>query len=149
LKDFYIDMAIVGPLERLYDLGVQGNFGRPWELGQKVFGYSYYGEEEIKLDNKTDPPLSRWGVYQRRHSFWKIVDGKRKFFGPIKYIRESFMQNDQHYTPAREANETKFRNGMSAWALLTSEQKTEYNIRGNKIKLHGVNLFLRNWLKSH
>ena len=142
-------MAIVGPLERLYDLGVQGSFGRPWELGQKVFGYSYYGEEEIKLDNKTDIPLSRWGVYQKRHSFWKIVDGKRKYYGPIKYIRENFYIPKESGTGGQPTTWDNFRNGMTAWRALTSEEKTEYNIRGHKMKLHGVNLFLRNWLKSH
>jgi len=38
---------------------------------------------------------------------------------------------------------------MVAWANLTSEQKAVYNGRDEKIHLHGVNLFLREYLNSN
>lgn len=135
--------------ERFFDSGATQTFGKAWEIGQKILGFGWIGEEEIKLDNKKDTPLPRWGIYQKRHSFWKLVDGKRKFFGPIKYIRENFYIPKEPGTGKQPATWNNFKNGMAAWKALTSEEKQEYNIRANKMKLHGVNLFLREWLNSH
>lgn len=146
--------------ERFLDLGAQKKFGKAWEYGQKIYGQGYYGEIEIELlffgygiqhygldlyglDNK------RWGIYQKRHGNWRLADGTKEYFGPIEYVRENFYIPKQTITEAKTNNWNKFRLGMAAWKLLTNEEKQAYNKEANKLHLHGVNLFLRRWLKSY
>jgi hypothetical protein len=42
----------------------------------------------------------------------------------------------------------KFKNGMAAWHDLTPEQKDVYNNAAKRLRLHGVNLFMREWMQS-
>jgi hypothetical protein len=142
-------MAKVESNDRLFDEGISGNFGRPWEFSQKRFGEGEMGEEEKVILKEKNGPKPRWGIYQKRYSHWHMVNGKRKYYGKCFYIRESFMTHDQHATAPRLAGWQNFRNGMTAWGGLTSQQKQAYNKRGDRLQLHGVNLFLREWLKSH
>lgn len=50
-------------------------------------------------------------------------------------------------TPAQQAWWLKFRQGVTAWQVLTAVQKKQYNDRAKRYKFSGFNLFLREWLK--
>lgn len=142
-------MPTVKSKERFFDFGVIKKFGRAWEYGQKIYGQGQYGETEIEFllfgygvqlygfsEYGSDNP--RWGIYQRRHDNGKVI-----------YVRENFYIPKQTMSEAKQANWDKFKSGMEAWALLTSGEKEEYNKEAHKLKLHGVNLFLRRWLNSY
>jgi len=153
-------MPVVESKERFLDFGVTKKFGKGFEYGQKIYGQGFYGEEETEfprfgyglqlygLDLYGDDNL-RWGIYQRRYSHWKLVNGKRKYYGKRTTIRENFMVPKQTITETKTANWNKFKAGMEAWKLLTAEEKQAYNREANKLHLHGVNLFLRRWLRSY
>lgn len=142
-------MPTVQSTERFFDFGVTKSFGRAWEYGQKVYGKGQYGEKEQEMllhgygislyghDHYGNDNL-RWGVYQRRHKAGKVI-----------YIRENFMTPKQTWSQAKQDNWDKFTDGMAEWKLLTNEERLAYNKEANKFHLHGVNLFLRRWLKSY
>lgn len=153
-------MAIVKSKERFFDGETKGSFGRGWEYGQKIYGQGYYGEEEIEIPlfgygiqlyglYEYGSDNQRWGIYQKRYSHWAIVDGKRKYFGKRKHVRESFYQCVNPQYPDQQNWRNVFKLGMDDWKALTSEKRQAYNKEAHKLKLHGVNLFLRRWLKSY
>jgi hypothetical protein len=142
-------MPKVQSTERFFDFGVIQKFGKPYEYGQKIYGEGHFGEEEIEMlltgygiqlygHDEFGADNFRWGIYQRRHKAGKVI-----------YVRENFYQGWGPGSEAQTATRTNFKNGMDAWKLLTRQERNAYNIRGHKLKIHGVNLFLRNWLKSH
>jgi hypothetical protein len=142
-------MPTVSPKERLFDCGVSGKFGTPYLLGEKMLGYGYLGQQEIQivlcgLDFDESGILLlgaddvRWGVYQKRH-------GKHFSY----YVREKFMVPRNPRTEIQQAWRNVFASGMEAWGDLTESERKLYNERGHRLKLHGVNLFLREWLNSH
>ena len=51
-------------------------------------------------------------------------------------------------TANQKAASGDFADGMAAWAALTQEQKDEYNQKALKMRMHGVNLFMREWMFS-
>ena len=153
-------MSIVESKERFLDFRVSGRFGKAWEYGQKVYGQGHYGEEEIEWDKNEygftiyglteyGSDDKRWGIYQKRHSHRNTGSIPTKYYGPIKYIRQKFYIPKQTITEAKTNNWNKFKSGMEAWQGLTKPEKMAYNKLGNKLHLHGVNLFLRNWLNSN
>lgn len=52
-------------------------------------------------------------------------------------------------TVNQQAAAGTFAAGMTAWAGLTQEQKDEYNLKAKNLRMHGVNLFMREWMFSH
>jgi hypothetical protein len=141
-------MAKKDPKERFFDMGVRGKFGKPWEYGQKIYGYGFYGEEEIfwgyneygfatygKTQFGSDD--IRWGVYQRRKELDKIY-----------YIREEFMNPVNPQTEKQQSWRQVFIDGMEEWGNLTDTAKKSYHIRASKLGLHGVNLFMKEYLNS-
>lgn len=160
MKIFIASMAIVSAIERFSDFGARGKFGEAWEYGQKVFGVGRYAEEELEFllfgygvqqyggylygsDNR------RWGYYQKRYAHHKLVNGKRKPFGPLKFIREPFFTEMPSRTEGQAIMRDNFKAKMAEWKLLTDEEKEVYNKSGRKYHLHGVNLFLRQRLSSN
>jgi hypothetical protein len=68
--------------------------------------------------------------------------------GPgIVRLRPYWPTNPQ--TTAQQTRRTVFANGIAEWQSLTSEQKAVYNKSGTKVGRTGMNLFMREWLKSH
>ena len=135
--------------ERFFDFSVKGKFGKAWEYGQKIYGNNFYGMEEHEINaneygfkryGKTlyGQDDKRWGIYQKRHEQGKTF-----------YIRESFMFPDNPQTVPQQAWRGIFTDGMTAWGNLTTEQKLVYHKRAQRFHLHGVNLFLREYLNSH
>jgi len=52
-------------------------------------------------------------------------------------------------TPGQQACSSLFASGMADWSALSPEEKEEFNERAKRYRLHGVNLFMREYLKSH
>ena len=131
-------MAKVGALERFFDTTAYGRFGVPYKFGERIYGYFRYGREESKLDNRRDTPLSRFGIYQRRTRYNRRI-----------LVRERYYIPSNPRTAPQTAVRNTFANGMSSWASLTQEQKNVYNTRAKEYYMHGVNLYMREWLRSH
>ncbi len=130
-------MTKVTPKERFSDFEAHGKFGIAFEYGQRIYGQVRYGAEEPKIYRGFGDPESRFGIYQTRHE-----QGKRFT------IKENYYIPANPRTVPQEAWRAVFTQGMTNWSNLTQEQKDEYNERAKKIHLHGVNLYLRLWLKS-
>jgi len=131
-------MAIVGPFEHTFSHKTTGKVGVPFQYGDRIYGQVRYGAEEYLIDFKDREPTTRYGIYCRR-----TIDGKQKI------QRKNFYIPANPNTDPQKVQREKFGNGMTAWALLTDEQKAVYNQRAQKYKMHGVNLFLREWIHSH
>jgi hypothetical protein len=91
-----------------------------------------------KIGKEGDPdPLNVNGIYQVRTRFNRIVNVKEKFYKPYN-----------PRTELQQANRLKFRAGIDAWHSLSPEEKEEYNKRAYRLKIYGVNLFLREYMLS-
>lgn len=119
-------MAIVGSTERVNDFGLVGKLGLAFTFGEKILGQSYYGDED---DIR--------GIFQRRHSKGKVI-----------YVKERFYIPKNPQTTPQQTWRDKFKDGMTAWANLTDEQKNVYNLQGKRFKKHGVNIFMTEYLNS-
>ena len=135
--------------ERFFDFAARGVFGRAFELGEKVLGQGLLGEEEVEaLYNgygvgehgyrEYGSQNLRWGVYQKRSECGRSFSVRTRFHVP-KNPRTETQQNWR----------AVFIAAMAAWKLLTDEQKSVYNERAKRFKIHGVNLFVREWLNSN
>ena len=142
-------MAKVDSYERVYDFGIRGKLGRPFYFGERLYSNFNYGEVEYQIDKNeygvrlyggviygTDDV--RAGIYQRRH-------GK----GKVLYARLNFYNPSNPKTILQQANRTKFASGMTVWSNLTQNEKEVYNERAKTYQLHGVNLFLKEYLNSN
>jgi hypothetical protein len=142
-------MAKVDSYERVYDFGIRGKLGRPFEFGERLYSNFNYAEVEYQINQNeygyrtfgrvifgTDD--IRAGIYQRRHNKGKVVYARLKFYNPAN-----------PKTVPQQANRTKFAQGMQAWVNLTQNQKDVYNERSKTYGLHGVNLFLKEYLNSN
>jgi len=98
-------------------------------------GYGMRGKlgEPGELD-----PLGVKGIYQMRMT----KRGKR----PIKM---KFYTPTNPQTIPQQANRIKFTNAMTAWGLLTAEQKIEYTIRAKKRNMFGWGLFIREYYQAN
>ena len=128
---------VEGP-EKLFSDLPQKRFSRPREYGTSQYGFSHYGEEDIVFAPEGREPIILSGIYRRG----KVKNG-------YKVYREPFYITRDPKTPAQQANRQKFANAMQAWKNLTSEQKNAYNERAEKLRIEGVNLFIREYMLSH
>jgi hypothetical protein len=107
---------------------VQKKLGRPSLLGEFVLGWSWLGHRNDYA-----------GIYQKRHNFKenRVLPVKERFYWPT---------NPQ--TPTQQSWRETFADGMQEWASLTPEERAWYNNRALLLNLHGVNLFMREYLLS-
>ena len=142
-------MTKVGATQRGNNLGIYGRVGKGYKFGQRVYAKQRYGVEEHYNEGSEygvreygdflyGEVGNMWGIYQRRHNKGKVIYSKLKFYRP----------NNPKTVPQQNWRAV-FTGGMLAWKNLTNEQKAEYNERAKKISLHGVNLFMREYLKSN
>lgn len=113
---------------------VQKKLGRPDSnrtLGNG-YGRSLYGDLEYGDDVGFVP-----GIYQRR----KCSDG-------VRTIRMKFYSPYNPQTEAQQANRQKFSSAVSAWKLLTDEEKKEYNELAKGKNMSGYNFFIRQYMLS-
>lgn len=141
-------MVKIEATEHLAGFQLVGRLGKAYEYGEAIFGESYYGEEETtKFKNEYGAgeygdifygqTNNIWGLYQRRHSNGKQTISRLKFYTPTN-----------PKTASQQSWRSNFTAGMTAWGNLTNEQKAVYNERAKAKHLHGVNLYLREYLKS-
>lgn len=142
-------MTKVGSLERAFDFGIWGRIGRGYEYGEKINGNTSYGNQEnynagaeygarVYGDFFYGKTGKVWGIYQRRHNKGKKIYTRLKFYIPTN-----------PRTVPQQSNRSKFASGMSEWASLTQNEKNVYNERAKRKQVHGVNLFLTEYLKSN
>lgn len=142
-------MTKVESTERVNDFGLIKKLGTAYEYGQKIYGANYYGNEEVYNpqseygariygDFKYGQTSDIWGIYQRRHNKGKVIYARLKFYTPA---------NPQ--TAPQQSHRATFSAGMTAWGSLTQNQKDVYNERAKKLALHGVNLYMREYLNSN
>jgi hypothetical protein len=92
-----------------------------------------------KLGKEGDPdPLNVNGIWQMRMTRRGKVPIKMKFYVPT---------NPQ--TGPQQANRQKFADAMTAWMVLTSEQKEVYTKRAKKRGMFGWGLFVREYYQSN
>jgi hypothetical protein len=109
-----------------YSMSVSGKVGRPCGLGLIQFGRSVFGELDLNS-----------GVYKKVH-----------YKGGIRIHRYKHYIPKSTLTPALVAGRNKFKNGMLAWKDLTSEQKAFYNNLTYPKGMHGVNRFMRAYMRD-
>jgi len=142
-------MTKVQATARGNNTGIFGRIGQGYEYGERVYARIQYADEEVY-----DPGSEfgariygdffygitgkLWGIYQRRTTVDKVSYTRMKFYTP---------KNPR--TAPQVTNRNKFTVGMTAWSNLTNEQKAVYNERAKAKSLHGVNLFLREYLNSN
>jgi len=101
---------------------------------------SYGGDvRAIVLSSGAGGDAPEWaGIYQMRSCHEGKIPIRMKFYAPPE-------------TPARIANPRRAicADGVSAWKLLTDEQKAEYDKRAIGRHYGGYHLFMREYLLSH
>ena len=124
-------------------------FSKFREFGTSQMGFSDYGLEDIYLFfteyGNTTSGVDKYanilllsGIYRTDN-----VTGKTKIYREPFYITKN-----PRYGP-QQANRQKYANGVSAWKLLTQEQKNAYNKRAIGKRFFGYHLFLKEYLLSH
>jgi hypothetical protein len=107
---------------------VKKDFGLPGQLGEHILGWTPLGYRNDYA-----------GVYQTR---------KAKVKGYTFFVKQRFYRPHNPNSIDQQAGRNKFREGMEAWALLTNPEKQVYNDLAKDQPIHGVNLFMRQWLES-
>lgn len=121
-------MSKVSPFEQPYSVTTRKSLGLPNRLGEHILGWSPLGYFNDKA-----------GIYQSRAKPGGIGS---------QTIRERFYIPANPQSVAQQNWRDEFKAGMVAWANLTPEQKQAYNEKADPLGLHGVNLFLKEWLSS-
>jgi hypothetical protein len=120
-------MVVINTKNGLYSLTAHGKIGKPNGFGAFMFGWSPFGEVNDKA-----------GYYQKRYNKKRTITVRTRHYWPT---------NTE--TPARRAWRNVFAQGMQAWRELDNETRQEYNKRRYPFAMHGVNRFLREYLKNH
>lgn len=108
-----------------------------WEIKKKLgshntYGYCGFGEYLYGHGYKVH------GIYQVRHRYGRIVPIIMKFYKPLGPPG-----------PGQVIMRAKLAAAMAEWAGLTAEQKLPYIIRAKKLKMHGCNVYVRDYNLSH
>jgi len=120
-------MAIKDPLENPIAAQVRKKYGTPNGLGDTWLG------------------ISRFGLLNPYAGIFRTKPTKS---GQI-VVRNKFYQQFAPRTAGQIAASQTFANAMTAWGGLTDDQKNQYNIDARKIRIEGVNLFVRQYMLSH
>jgi len=121
------NMAIKNPIEEPIGAKVKGICGLTGMIGFNRIGKFATGSENNAA-----------GIY-------RIKPGRRSNTN----VKMNFYTQWKERTVNQIAAATTFKNGMTAWSALTEEEKEGYNERAIKYKIEGVNLFIREWMRSH
>ena len=120
-------MAVLTAKDRAIGMEIKKKIGKHSTYGYCKYGGYFYGHG-YKVH----------GIYQVRHRYGHITPIIMKFYKPPE-------------TALRIANPKRatFADGMLAWSNLTNSQKSEYKNRAKIKVMHGVNLFMREYMLSH
>jgi hypothetical protein len=120
-----------------YNVLIRKKFGykefgsMPSTFGEAIFGDTNFGNIDVPKINPN------YGIYQVRHCKEGLRSVRMRFYTPY---------NPQ--TVPQQANRSKFALAVSAWQVLTLEQKKVYHKRATGKHLSGYNLFLREYMLS-
>lgn len=120
-------MVILTPNEGLLSDRFTGRFGRPSGFGAYVFGDNRLGE--FSMLN---------GVYQMHVT----KTGKK-----LNLHRDNWPTNPN--SVAQQARRNLFTDAMTAWKVLDTETKQEYNNRVYPRGMTGHNRFISEYMKLH
>ena len=120
-------MAITTVLTRLFSFQTTKDMGLPNGFGEVYFGWSQFGD---------------WNIYAGTYARVDTPGGR-------EIVRKRHMWPVNPQTVAQQARRIVFANGVQAWRDLTDEQRSAYNIAGNKKAITGYNLFLSEYLKLY
>lgn len=123
---------------RLLSVEARKRFGARHTLGCMVLGESLLGDQGIFPFPDDPVPIDIAGIYQIAHGGGKQFTRKLGFYWP-----------KNTYSAIRQANRTKFANGVAAWQGLTEQQKNVYRKNSIGKGMSGYNLFLRLYLQSN
>jgi hypothetical protein len=116
----------------------QGIVGFPGIFGRSRIGVVGFGHEN--LDGGV------WRCYRGKTG--SVGYHRRNRTGNVNF-RSNFYMQWAPRTANQNAAAANFRAGMAAWFALATEQKESYNLRARNLRIHGVNLFMREWMFSH
>lgn len=120
-------MAIKYPPKNLPADQTRKTYGFTGQLG-----YNRLGKFALGLENK------HAGTYR--------VDNPS---GHQRTVKNKFYMQWKPRTENQLAAAQTFREGMAAWKALTPEEKAQYNEDAKEFRIEGVNLFMREWMRSH
>jgi len=107
---------------------VSKDMGQPWGLGEHFLGW-------VQLSYRNNYA----GVYQTRTA---SVQGYQFF------VKEKFYRPTNPNSAGQIAQRALFAEAMAAWTALTTEEKAVYNELAEGKNLHGVNIFITDFLSS-
>lgn len=119
-------MTVVSPIEALRSTETRKKFGSPNGYGNIIFGFSFYGDDNIFA-----------GIYRRRPTRRGVSIVKMRFYRP-------FVQR----TEDQGIQRNKMIAAVSAWKALTDSQKNTYRQIANKKKRRGVDFFISQFLNT-
>jgi len=142
-------MPEVTGIDTLLSIFPKKRFSKFRLFGTSQSGFSNYGAEDIFLFftefgnttlgvDKFANILLLSGIYRTDN-----VTGKTRVYREPFYITKN-----PRYAP-QQANRQKYADGITAWQLLTDEQKEIYNKRAIGKKMFGYHLFLKEYLLSN
>jgi hypothetical protein len=138
---------------------IRGKVGVPSFYGQRIYGESKYGDEEILVlakeygqriygESKYGEILDLFGIWQVRHRRTHFLTSGEKETGELYNIRKRFYWPTNPRTEAQQAWRATFSSGVEAWQALSEGEKDEYRELAKEKPLSGFNLFLREFLTS-
>jgi len=120
-------MVVLTAKDRAIGMEIKKKLGK-----HSTYGYCGYGEYLYGHGYKTH------GIYQVRHRYGRIVPIIMKFYQPSNAAKGGQI-----------AMREKMQDAMTAWAALNDSQKLPYKTQAKKEKMHGVNVFCREYILSH
>lgn len=119
-------MAIINPVKLFNVPGIVKRYGKPNQFGQVVFGWSWFGNTDEKVE-----------VYRVRHY------NRKKISGNLPYYMTSNPQ-----TEIQQENRYKFAEAVLAWQDLTEQEKTVYNELSTGTNKSGYNIFISRYMDN-
>jgi hypothetical protein len=121
------NMAIINPVKLFNVPGIVKRYGKPNQFGQVVYGWSWFGNTDEKVD-----------VYHRRHL------AKKRGVIAVPYM---FPENPQ--SEGQQTNRAKFSNAVASWQNLTDEEKNAYNELSTGTNKSGYNIFISRYMDNN
>jgi hypothetical protein len=120
-------MAIINPVKLFNVPGIVKRYGKPNQFGQVVYGWSWFGNTDEKID-----------VYRLRHY------NSKKMSGNLPYYMTANPQTEEQQT-----NRAKFSNAVASWQNLTDEEKNAYNELSTGTNKSGYNIFISRYMDNN
>ncbi len=141
-------MPRVEGIEKLLSAEPHGRFGKPWEFGEIMAGFSNFGGGPVFFSRSLfgkavfggvffGDVLEFSGIYHVDH------DAEGRFL-----LRTNYVITKNPRSIPQQAHRHKYGQAVGAWRLLTSEQKAVYNKNAVGHRMTGCNLFIKEFMLS-